>query len=47
MTRAYVGLGANLGDAQGTIRQAMDQLDALPNTRIGARRSPPASSSRR
>ncbi|HEX2566119.1 MAG TPA: 2-amino-4-hydroxy-6-hydroxymethyldihydropteridine diphosphokinase [Burkholderiales bacterium] len=37
MTRAYVGLGANLGDAQGTIRQAMDQLDALPNTRIAAR----------
>ena len=37
MTRAYVGLGANLGDAQGTIRQAMDELDALPDTRVAAR----------
>ena len=37
MTRAYVGLGANLGDALSTIRQALDELDALPDTRVVAR----------
>lgn len=30
---AYVALGANLGDAQATVRQALHDLDALPETR--------------
>ena len=30
MTRAYVGVGANLGDREGTIRAALADLDALP-----------------
>jgi 2-amino-4-hydroxy-6-hydroxymethyldihydropteridine diphosphokinase len=29
---AYVGLGANLGDARGTVRQALEALSALPGT---------------
>ena len=37
MTQAYVGLGANLGDAEGSIRQAMEEIDALPGTRVAAR----------
>lgn len=37
--RAYVALGANLGDAAATLRTAMDTLDALPGTRIVARSS--------
>ena len=37
MTRAYVGLGANLGDAEGSIRQALEEIDALPGTRVAAR----------
>ena len=28
MTRAYVGLGANLGDREGTLRSAVELLDA-------------------
>jgi 2-amino-4-hydroxy-6-hydroxymethyldihydropteridine diphosphokinase len=28
--RAYVGLGANLGDAAGTLRAALDEIAALP-----------------
>ena len=28
MTRAYVGLGANLGDRDGTLRRALELLDA-------------------
>src|SRR5699024_5784673 len=32
MTRAAVGLGANLGDAAGTIRDAIDALAGLPDT---------------
>ena len=28
--RAFVGLGANLGDAAGTVRQALSELAALP-----------------
>jgi 2-amino-4-hydroxy-6-hydroxymethyldihydropteridine diphosphokinase len=28
LTRAYVGLGANLGDREGTIRRALELLDA-------------------
>jgi 2-amino-4-hydroxy-6-hydroxymethyldihydropteridine diphosphokinase len=38
-TRAYVAIGANLGDARTTVRQAMDDLDALPKTRVSARSS--------
>ncbi|MGO4390143.1 2-amino-4-hydroxy-6-hydroxymethyldihydropteridine diphosphokinase [Variovorax sp. M-6] len=37
--RAFVAIGANLGDARETVRQAMDDLDALPQTRVGARSS--------
>lgn len=33
---AYVGLGANLGDAAGTLRAALGHLDALPSTRLDA-----------
>ena len=31
---AYIGLGANLGDAAGTVRAAMAALDQLPQTRL-------------
>ena len=31
---AYVALGANLGDAQATVRQALADLDTLPHTRL-------------
>ncbi len=31
---AYVALGANLGDAQAAVRQAMDALDKLPLSRV-------------
>ena len=34
MTRAAVGLGANLGEAAGTIRDAIDALACLPETRL-------------
>ena len=37
MTRAYVGLGANLGEPSQTIGQAFGELDALPGTRLKAR----------
>ncbi|SEN18538.1 2-amino-4-hydroxy-6-hydroxymethyldihydropteridine diphosphokinase [Brachymonas denitrificans] len=33
---AYVALGANLGDAQGTVRAAMDQVARLPQTQLVA-----------
>lgn len=33
-TIAFVGLGANLGDAQRTVREAMVELDAIPATRL-------------
>ena len=36
MTRAYVALGANLGDARAVVRQAMEALDGLPRTRVTA-----------
>jgi 2-amino-4-hydroxy-6-hydroxymethyldihydropteridine diphosphokinase len=39
LQRAYVGIGANLGDAQATVRQAMDELGLLPATRGVARSS--------
>lgn len=38
-SQAYVGIGANLGDARATVRQAMDDLDALPDTRTVLRSS--------
>jgi 2-amino-4-hydroxy-6-hydroxymethyldihydropteridine diphosphokinase len=31
---AYVGLGANLGEARETLRQALVELDRLPGTRL-------------
>ena len=37
--RAYVAIGANLGDAKATVLQAIDALDALPQTRVAARSS--------
>lgn len=35
--RAYVALGANLGDAVAAVQRAFDLLDALPATRLVAR----------
>jgi 2-amino-4-hydroxy-6-hydroxymethyldihydropteridine diphosphokinase len=37
MTRAFVGLGANLGDPRRQVEQAVVELDALPQTRVRAR----------
>ena len=34
MVISCVGLGANLGDAAGTVRAAMQALDGLPRTRV-------------
>ena len=34
--RAYVGLGANVGDAAATLRQAVDALAGLPGVRLRA-----------
>ena len=34
MTTAYVGLGSNLQDPQHQVRQAFDELDRLPRTRV-------------
>ena len=36
---AFVAIGANLGDAQATVRRAIDDLAALPSTRLVARSS--------
>ena len=36
---AYLALGANLGDAQAAVREAMDAIDALPGTRVVRRSS--------
>jgi 2-amino-4-hydroxy-6-hydroxymethyldihydropteridine diphosphokinase len=36
MTRAYVALGANLGDRETTIRAALDELDLVPGVRVAA-----------
>ena len=36
---AYVGIGANLGDAQASMLQAFDALAALPGTRVTQRSS--------
>lgn len=37
--RAFVAIGANLGDAQATVRQAMNDLDTVSGTRVVARSS--------
>src|SRR3954469_18732214 len=36
MTCAYVALGANLGDREGTIRAALAELDVVPGVRVAA-----------
>lgn len=36
---AYVAIGANLGDAQAAVRQAMQALDQLPLSRVARRSS--------
>jgi 2-amino-4-hydroxy-6-hydroxymethyldihydropteridine diphosphokinase len=36
MTTAYVGVGANLGDREGTIRNALADLDARPDVAVVA-----------
>lgn len=36
LVTAYIGLGANLGDAAGSVRQAVDQLAQLPHTTLRA-----------
>lgn len=35
--RAAIGLGANLGDAAGRLREAFDRIDAIADTRVLAR----------
>jgi len=44
-TRAYVGIGANVGDVETTIAEAMWQLDSMPQTSIRSQsrlyRTPP------
>lgn len=44
-TRAYVGIGANIGDVETTLMEALWALDSLPQTSIRAQsklyRSPP------
>ena len=37
MTVAYVGLGANLGEPRRHLESALEELDALPRTRVTAR----------
>ena len=37
--RVFVGLGANLGDAMATVRDALDALDAMAESRCVARSS--------
>src|SRR4051794_12274214 len=34
MTRAYVGLGSNLGDREGTLRAAIGRMRSLPETEV-------------
>ncbi len=35
-TAAFIGLGGNVGDAEATLRSALERLDALPGTRLRA-----------
>ena len=37
--RAYIALGANLGDAPATVHEAMNSLDGVPETHVLARSS--------
>lgn len=37
--KAYIGLGANLGDAAATVQQALNDLERLPQTRLHAQSS--------
>jgi 2-amino-4-hydroxy-6-hydroxymethyldihydropteridine diphosphokinase len=34
MVRAFIGLGSNLGDREGTLRAAVGRLRSLPTTRV-------------
>lgn len=36
---AYIGIGSNLGDAQGNVQRAVLRLDKLPNTRLSGQSS--------
>jgi 2-amino-4-hydroxy-6-hydroxymethyldihydropteridine diphosphokinase len=36
VTRAFVGLGANLGDRERALRRAVDELSTLPSTELRA-----------
>ena len=36
MTRAYIGLGSNLGDREATLRAAVDELAATPGVEVVA-----------
>lgn len=38
-TTAYVAIGANLGDARQTVRQAIETLNALPRSKVTAQSS--------
>ncbi|RZI41444.1 2-amino-4-hydroxy-6-hydroxymethyldihydropteridine diphosphokinase [Herbaspirillum sp. HC18] len=38
-TPSYIGIGANLGDAQDTVKRAIDLLGKLPGTRLDAQSS--------
>jgi 2-amino-4-hydroxy-6-hydroxymethyldihydropteridine diphosphokinase len=38
-TRAYVGIGANLGDARAAVEQAIEALAVLPGTQVVGRSS--------
>ena len=39
MVTCYIGIGANLGDAQGNVRLAIERLASLPDTRLTAQSS--------
>jgi 2-amino-4-hydroxy-6-hydroxymethyldihydropteridine diphosphokinase len=39
MITAYIGIGANLGDALGTVRSAIADIGTLPSTRISGKSS--------
>lgn len=36
MTRSYIGIGANLGDREGTLRSAVESLAATPGVEVVA-----------
>ncbi|OWW21792.1 2-amino-4-hydroxy-6-hydroxymethyldihydropteridine diphosphokinase [Noviherbaspirillum denitrificans] len=39
MTMCHIGIGANLGDARDTVRQAIERIGGLPHTRLAAQSS--------